>query len=127
MKNGVAGNLVSSVFQDKHAHRGQFNRGNIVPHLELTIERAPQGDRRCRPCAAVFGRYYCPPTAAVRREWRHTEAGMDLIVSPLQRELVSGPRLRALILVEKEMRLHARAVYSSEPLSTGLLEGSWVL
>ena len=52
---------------------------------------------------------------------------MDLIVSLLQREPESGPRLKALILVEKEMRLHARAVYSSEPLSTGLLEGSWVL
>jgi hypothetical protein len=49
------------------------------------------------------------------------------MVSLLQREPGTDPRLRALILVEKEMRLHARAVYSSEPLSTGLLEGPWVL
>ena len=118
---------MSSAFEGKRVHRGQSGQGPIVPHLELTIERAPQVGPRCRPCAAVCGRYYCQPSTAVRREWRHTEAGMDVIVSLLQREPESGPRLRALTLVEKEMRLHARAVYSSEPLSTGLLEGPWVL
>ena len=127
MDNGVVVNLVSSTYQDKHARRGQFNQGPIVPHLELTIERAPEGSRRCRPCAAVCGRYYCQPSAAVRREWRHTEAGMDLIVSLIRREPGTDPRLRALILVEKEGRLHGRAAYSSEPLSTGLLEGPWLL
>lgn len=127
MNNGVVDNLTSSALQNKNARRSQFDQGAIVPHLELTIERARQGGRRCRACAAVCGRYYCQPSAAVRREWRHTEAGMDLIVSLLQRERGTDPRLRALILVEKELRLHARAVYSSEPLSTGLLEGPWVL
>jgi hypothetical protein len=52
---------------------------------------------------------------------------MDLIVSLFQRDPGTDPRLRALVLVEKEGRLHARAVYSSEPLSTGLLEGPWML
>jgi hypothetical protein len=127
MKDGLVDYLGPSIVEGKRGQRGQFNQGAIVSHLELTIERAPQGGRRCRPCAAVCGRYYCQPSAAVRREWRHTEAGMDLIVSLLQREPGTEPRLRALILVEKEGYLHARAVYSSEPLSTGLLEGPWFL
>lgn len=118
---------MSSAFEGKRAHRDQIGQGPIVPHLELTIGRAPQRGRRCRPCAAVCGCYYCQPSAAGRREWRHTEAGMDLIVNLIQREPESGPRLRALILVEKEMRLHARAVYCSEPLSAGLPEGASVL
>jgi hypothetical protein len=127
MKDGLVDVLGPSIVGSKRGQRGRFNQGSVVSHLELTIERAPQGGRRCRPCAAVCGRYYCQPSAAVRREWRHTEAGMDLIVSLLQREPDTDPRLRALILVEKDGRLHARAVYSSEPISSGLLEGPWLL
>jgi hypothetical protein len=127
MKNGLVDNLVSSIGQGKRAQRGQFNNGPMIPYLELTIERAPQGGRRCRQCAAVCGRYFCQPSTAVRREWRHTETGMDLIVDLLQREPACDARLRALILVEKEGHVHARAVYSSEPLSAELLDGPWLL
>jgi hypothetical protein len=118
---------VSSIGQGKRAQQGQFNKGPIIPYLELTIERALQGCRRCRQCAAVCGRYFCQSSTAVRREWRHTEAGMDLIVGLLQGEPASDARLRAMILVEKQGHLHARAVYSSELLSPECLDGSWML
>lgn len=52
---------------------------------------------------------------------------MDLVVSLLVREPGTDPRLRAMILVEKQARVHARAVYFSEPLNAELLEGPWLL
>jgi hypothetical protein len=127
MNDGAVDNLMPSTSQDKHAYQGQFDRGPVAPHLELTIEGASQAGRRCRPCATVGGRYYCQPTAAAGREWRHTESGMDLVVSLIQRKPETDPRLRVLILIEHEGLVHASAVYVSEPLSNRLLAGPWAL
>jgi hypothetical protein len=126
MINGVADNPASLSFPGKHSQRDQADRRPVVPDLELTIERAPQGGRRCRTCAEVCGRYACQPTAR-RGEWRYAEAGMDLTVSLIQRERDASPRLLASIMVKKEGRLHTRAVYSSEQLGTGTLDGPWLL
>ena len=127
MNDGAVDNLMSSTSQDKHAYQGQFDRGPVAPHLELTIEGASQVGRRCRPCTTVGGRYYCQPSAAAGREWRHTETGMDLVVSLIQRKPETDPRLRVLILIENEGLVHASAVYASEPLSNRLLAGPWTL
>jgi hypothetical protein len=107
--------------------RGQFNRGPMVTHLELEVERALQGSRRCRRCAAVHGRYVCIPSAAVRNEWRHGAADVELIAHLLTCQPDSIPRLQAMILVKKGSQLHARAVYSCELPTTELQDGPWTL
>jgi hypothetical protein len=127
MNNRLAANRAQTTFIDKLIRRGRVAAGPVAPPLELNIERAPQGSRRCRPCAAVCGRYDCRPSAAVHGQWRHTGAGRDLTVRLVRREPGGDSRLHACIVVESEGRAHARAVYSSEPLSNGPFESPCVL
>jgi hypothetical protein len=56
MKDGLVDDSEPSLVQSKRDQRGHFNQGPVVLLLELAIERALQGSRRCRQCAAVHGR-----------------------------------------------------------------------
>ena len=126
MKNGLVGYFGASVVHGNIGRRIKLNQRPIVPLLELAVELAPQGSRRCRRCAAVHGQYVCVASPAVRNEWRHSDTGVELIVHLLTCQS-GGPRLQAMILVNKGSRWHARAVYSCELWTTELQDGPWPL
>ena len=126
MKSGLA-DYVTAIAQDKRRQRGRLNQELTVPHLEVVVERALQGSRRCRQCAAVHGQYTCIPSAAVRNEWRHSASALDLIVHLVTCQPACGPHLQAMILVKDGSRSHARVVYSGEPLTMELQGGPWTL
>ena len=100
---------------------------SMVRPSRSTVDRAMQGSRRCRRCAAVHGRYECNPSAAVRNEWRHRGTGLELTVHLLTCHKGDHPRMQAMIRVEEKSRLHARAVYSCDPLTTESENGPWIL
>ena len=126
MKYGLA-DYVRNIAQDKRRQWGRSDNGPAASHLELTVERAIQGARRCRRCAAVHGRYVCIPSAAVRNEWRHSDGDVELLVHLLSCQPNGGPRLQAMILVKSGSQSHARAVYSCELLDTEFRDGPWML
>jgi hypothetical protein len=127
MNDGLVDYLEPSIVQGKGGQQGHFNQGLTVLLLELTIERALQGSRRCRRCAAVHGRYVCIPSVIVPNEWHHSDTGVELIVRLLTCQRGSGPRLQATILVDKGSALHARADYCGERLTGDLEDGPWTL
>ena len=126
MKYGLA-DYVRKVAQDKRRLWGGANNDPAASHLELTVERAVQGARRCRRCAAVHGRYACIPSAAVRSEWRHSDGDVELIVHLLSCQPDGIPRLQAMVLVKNGSHSHARAVYSCELADTELRDSPWKL
>jgi hypothetical protein len=127
MKDGRIDRPGAAIVQARCDLREKSQQGPVFPHLELSVERALQGARRCRRCAAVHGRYVCVPSAAVRNEWRHSDASLELIVHLLTCQPDGVLRLRAMLLVESEGQLHARAVYSCEVLTANLQNGPWPL
>lgn len=126
MKYGLA-DYVSKIAEDKRRLPSGSNNGSAASHLELNVERAVQGARRCRRCAAAHGRYVCISSAAVRNEWRYNDGDVELIVHLPSCQPDSGPRLQAMILVKNGSQSHARAVYSCELLNTDLRDGPWML
>ncbi len=126
MQYGLA-NYVKAITQDRFRTRGRFQTGSTAAQLELTVERAMQGARRCRQCASIHGRYVCIASRAVRNEWRHSDSGVELFVHLLACQPDGGPRLQATILVKAENRSHARAVYVCELSSADLNDGPWTL
>jgi hypothetical protein len=127
MNNGLVHYSGPLIAQDKRGQVSQPNQRPTVPYLELDIERALQGARRCRRCAAVHGRYVCLPSAAVRNEWRHSDAGVELILHLITCHPDGGPRLQAMIVVENGGQFHARAVYSCDLAGATFHEGPWTL
>jgi hypothetical protein len=91
MSYGLVDALEPAIFQNLRGQRGQLHHGPAIRHLELTIERAPQGARHCRRCADVQGRYVCIPSGAIRNEWRHSDAGLELMVRLLPCRPDSAP------------------------------------
>ena len=126
MKYGLA-DYVKKVSEDKRRQVSGSNSGPAASHLEVAVERAIQGARRCRRCAAVHGRYVCIPSSAVRNEWRHRDGGLELIVHLLTCQTDGDPRLQAMILVKNGSQSHARAVYAGELLTPDLPNGPWTL
>ena len=126
MRYGLT-DYVKAISQDRRRVRSTSNNLAAQAHLELTVERAVQGARRCRYCASVHDRYVCVPSAAVRNEWRHGDSGLELIVHLFSCQPDSGPRLQAIILVKHGSQSHARAVYSCELFDTELRDGPWTL
>ena len=106
--------------------QGQVEQRTVAPHLELIVQRAGQTDKDCCDCSGISGRFHCEPSA-VRGEWRYTEAGIDVVVSLIRREGATGPRWRALLLVEQRDRVHAAIVYHSKPLGANVPKGPWSL
>jgi hypothetical protein len=99
--------------------------GRVISPLEVFIERAWQGARRCRQCAAVHGNYPCSPSSAVRNEWRYSGDGLQLFVHLLTCQPSGRPRLQVMVLLENGGQSHARAIYSCElPIAT-YQEGPW--
>ena len=127
MNEALLDTLAPAMVQDKRRQRGQLNLGPFAPHLELDVECAMQGSRRCRRCAAVHGRYVCVRSAAVRNEWRHSATDLELIVHLLTCQEGSGPHLQAMIRVERGNRMHARAIYSCELLTGEPQDSPWTL
>jgi hypothetical protein len=127
MKDGLVHYIEPLTAQDKRGPWGHRHERPSASHFELDIERALQGARRCRRCAAVHGRYVCVPSAAVRNEWRHSGGGVELIVHLLTCRPDGGPRLQAMIRVENGGQLHARAIYCCELANTTFQDGPWTL
>jgi hypothetical protein len=129
MKVGLVDSLRPLSVRGTRAQRWQFNQGPVVPlpHLELSVERAVEGSRRCRRCADVQGQYVCIPSPAVRNEWRHSDTGVEILVHMLTCQPGTDPRLHAMILVNNGSQLHARAVYSGKLSTTKLQDGPWTL
>jgi hypothetical protein len=126
MKYGLA-DYVRKIADDKRRQHGGSNSGPAASHLEVTVERAIQGARRCRRCAAVYGRYVCIPSAAVRNEWRHSDSGVELIVHLLTCHAGGTTRLQTMIHVKNGSQSHARAVYAGDLLTAELPNGPWTL
>ncbi len=126
MKLGLA-NRVKAVTLNTRRKRFQLEKEAAVPNLDVAVERALEGARRCRQCAGVYGKYSCTPSRAVQNEWRHSEDGLELIVHLLTCRPDSRPYLQAMIRVEDGGQLHARAIYSCELPDSTLRGGPWSL
>jgi hypothetical protein len=125
MKDALVDCVGRPIAQNKRDEWNQRHQLPSVPYLELDVERAPQGARRCRRCAAVHGRYVCVSSAAVRNEWRHSGLGIELIVHLRTCRPDARPRLVAMIVLESEGRPHARATYACELAAATFHDGPW--
>jgi hypothetical protein len=63
----------------------------------------------------------------VKNEWRHSDAGLELILHLLTCRPDRGPRLQAMILLENGGQVHARAVFACDLPKASLHEGPWTL
>lgn len=95
--------------------------------IELNIESTRQASHTCPVCATITGRFVCRADDHKCNHWRHSEPGLYIIVSVVERGVDGSARLLAYLLTEDQGIPHARAVYYSEPLEPGRTEGRWSL